>query len=265
MGTDNKALLDDPFYLGLRQPRQTIAENEAFVDELVHSVRDVFPKVKLQFEDWTSEAAFHYLERYRHEHRVWNDDIQGTGAVILSGSPRVAFSSAFSPSPPCFGCLSFRWFHQRRHSSRQGFRQAYLGAEDRLPWGRVSGRRSRSAAHVVLHSKRTHTRGGEGEVLARRYQGEFVQSLETLPEALQERSPLTPTSTRSPLPNLTNAFFPILLQGLITADRGDKLAKHKEFFVRKDNGGKQYKDLEDVVDYVSRQSRSSSLKHRNSQ
>ena len=76
MGTDNPKLLADPFYLGLRQPRRSIAENQEFMDEFVNAVKEVFPKVKLQFEDFSSEAAFHYLERYRESNLVWNDDIR---------------------------------------------------------------------------------------------------------------------------------------------------------------------------------------------
>lgn len=76
LGTNNPKLLADPFYLGLREERRSIAETEEFMDEFVNAVKEVFPKVKLQFEDFSSEAAFHWLERYRESHLVWNDDIQ---------------------------------------------------------------------------------------------------------------------------------------------------------------------------------------------
>lgn len=45
-------------------------------------------------------------------------------------------------------------------------------------------------------------------------------------------------------------FWLVDTKGLITNDRGDKLADHKVFFSRNDNDGKQYKSLAEVVDYV---------------
>ncbi|KAL7411050.1 hypothetical protein BDY24DRAFT_397543 [Mrakia frigida] len=184
MGTDNPRLLADPFYLGLRQVRQSIAQNEEFLDEFVHAVTEVFPKVKLQFEDFSSEAAFHYLERYRHTHLVWNDDIQGTGAVILSG-----FINAV--------------------------RQAV----------KASGRPLADQKIVFLGA------GSAAVGVAQQLQSFFTRNGLTIEQA-KER------------------FWLVDTKGLITADRGDKLASHKEYFKRTDNAGKQFKTLEEVVDYV---------------
>lgn len=58
------------------------------------SFREVFPSALVQFEDFSSEAAFHYLERYQHEYCTFNDDIQGTGSVILGGFINAAQKSA---------------------------------------------------------------------------------------------------------------------------------------------------------------------------
>lgn len=58
------------------------------MDEFMDSVKDVYPNMVVQFEDFESEKAFKYLDRYRNTHRAFNDDIQGTGAVILGGSVR---------------------------------------------------------------------------------------------------------------------------------------------------------------------------------
>lgn len=48
------------------------------------ATREVFPNMFVQFEDFESEKAFQYLERYRMG-KCFNDDIQGTGAVVLAG------------------------------------------------------------------------------------------------------------------------------------------------------------------------------------
>lgn len=49
------------------------------------AAKEVFPEMVVQFEDFETEKAFNYLARYRDEYRCFNDDIQGTGAVILAG------------------------------------------------------------------------------------------------------------------------------------------------------------------------------------
>lgn len=48
------------------------------------AVKEVYPNMVVQFEDFETEKAFAYLERYKHT-RMFNDDIQGTGAVVLAG------------------------------------------------------------------------------------------------------------------------------------------------------------------------------------
>lgn len=52
---------------------------------MLKSLQDVYPDMLIQFEDWSSEHAFGLLEKYQHKMLCFNDDIQGTGAVILSG------------------------------------------------------------------------------------------------------------------------------------------------------------------------------------
>ena len=55
------------------------------MDEFMEAVADVFPNMVVQFEDFESEKAFSYLDRYRNKYKSFNDDIQGTGAVVLAG------------------------------------------------------------------------------------------------------------------------------------------------------------------------------------
>lgn len=85
LGTDNQKLIADPLYMGSRSKKLSIEESEDFVDEFMSAMNSRWPGCVIQFEDWQSDAAFHYLERYRHKFTMFNDDIQGTGAVITSG------------------------------------------------------------------------------------------------------------------------------------------------------------------------------------
>ncbi|HEX4169928.1 MAG TPA: NAD-dependent malic enzyme [Bryobacteraceae bacterium] len=84
-GTNNQELLSDPLYLGLRQPRVSIVERDEFVDEFVQAVQDAFPGCCIHFEDWAGVDAERLLARYRDEVCCYNDDIQGTAGVVLTG------------------------------------------------------------------------------------------------------------------------------------------------------------------------------------
>lgn len=84
-GTNNRQLHDDPFYVGVKEPRLEGTPYYELVDEFMQAVRNRWPNVLVQFEDFSSDKAQTILNKYRHDHLCFNDDIQGTGATTLAG------------------------------------------------------------------------------------------------------------------------------------------------------------------------------------
>ncbi|MBF6331976.1 NAD-dependent malic enzyme [Nocardia transvalensis] len=86
VGTDRESLLNDPVYVGRRHSRTRGPQYDAFIDAYVECASRLFPKALLHFEDFGPSNARRILERWRDKACVFNDDMQGTGAVTRAAA-----------------------------------------------------------------------------------------------------------------------------------------------------------------------------------
>jgi malate dehydrogenase (oxaloacetate-decarboxylating) len=85
-GTDNLALLTDEMYLGERHARVRDERYDQLIDTYVQACKQLFPNAMLHWEDFGATNARRILDRYADEVCTFNDDMQGTAAVVLAAA-----------------------------------------------------------------------------------------------------------------------------------------------------------------------------------
>ena len=86
VGTNRESLLADPMYMGNRHPRIRGARYEAFIDSYIRGVTRLFPNALLQWADFAPANGRNILRTYRERVCTFNDDMQGTGAIVLAAA-----------------------------------------------------------------------------------------------------------------------------------------------------------------------------------
>src|SRR5580704_14193164 len=86
VGTDNETLLNDPLYLGNRHARVRGGDYDAFIKKYLQTASSLFPDALLHFEDFGPGNARRILVTYGDKYRIFNDDMQGTGAITLAAT-----------------------------------------------------------------------------------------------------------------------------------------------------------------------------------
>jgi malate dehydrogenase (oxaloacetate-decarboxylating) len=86
MGTDNLGLLNDEMYLGARHARVRDERYDRLIDAYVTAASKLFPHAMLHWEDFGASNARRILARYADQVCTFNDDMQGTAAVVLAAA-----------------------------------------------------------------------------------------------------------------------------------------------------------------------------------
>lgn len=86
VGTNRESLLNDPMYIGNRHTRIRGERYDAFIDAYVRAATKLFPNALLQWEDFAPGNGRRILEKYRDRICIFNDDMQGTGAITLAAA-----------------------------------------------------------------------------------------------------------------------------------------------------------------------------------
>lgn len=86
VGTNRASLLQDPAYIGSRHARVRGKHYDAFIDAYVKTATRLFPHALLQWEDFAPGNGRRIVEKYRHQAPIFNDDMQGTGAITLAAA-----------------------------------------------------------------------------------------------------------------------------------------------------------------------------------
>jgi len=84
VGTDNEQLLNDPGYLGNRHARVTGKRYDDFIARYLETAAELFPNALLHFEDFGPSNARRILVENAAKYRIFNDDMQGTGAIVMA-------------------------------------------------------------------------------------------------------------------------------------------------------------------------------------
>ena len=85
VGTNNETLRNDPLYIGLQEPRLRGPEYDDLLEEFMVAATEVFPSAVVQLEDFGNSNAFRLLTKYRDRLCLFDDDVQGTAAVVVAG------------------------------------------------------------------------------------------------------------------------------------------------------------------------------------
>jgi malate dehydrogenase (oxaloacetate-decarboxylating) len=84
VGTDNEGLLNDPAYLGNRHARVDRKTYDEFIALYLSTASELFPNALLHFEDFGPSNARRILVDNSKKYRIFNDDMQGTGAIVMA-------------------------------------------------------------------------------------------------------------------------------------------------------------------------------------